>query len=288
MINILITGGNGQLASCIKDLAIDYVNLNFIFTDFLDLDITNLNQLNNFFNTASNDIQYCINCAAYTAVDKAEKESEKAIKINTEGSKNLALACLKHNITLIHVSTDFVFDGKGKTPYLETDPALPISVYGETKLKGEQEIEQILTKYFIFRTSWLYSEHGNNFMKTMLKLAETKNELSVVSDQFGTPTYAKDLAKLIVHTITSKSVDYGVYHYSNIGSISWFDFAKAIFEENRTPIKINAITTSEFPTLAKRPAYSVLDKSKIRKMLNIEIPNWRESLKQALDNHKNL
>tara|TARA_R110002033_G_scaffold98637_1_gene146979 strand:- start:13201 stop:14058 length:858 start_codon:yes stop_codon:yes gene_type:complete len=281
MINVLVTGSNGQLASCIKDVERKYDNLNFIYTDYLELDICDLNQVQGFFKK-NTQIHYCINCAAYTAVDNAETEADRAFEINAIGAKNLAVACKEYGIILIHISTDFVFDGKKTEPYTETDSTNPISVYGLSKLQGEVEISQALQEYFIIRTSWLYSEHGNNFMKTMLKLAETRDKINVVSDQVGTPTYAGDLAEAIVFLIHKKSKKYGIYHYSNRGEISWFEFAKAIFEEINSDIILTPIKTIDYKTLAKRPRYSVLNKSKTNKTFNIEIPTWRESLKKAI------
>ena len=281
MMNVLVTGSNGQLASCIKDLAKQYDGLNFIYTDYKELDICDLNQVNTFFKS-NKKIDYCINCAAYTAVDKAETEVDKAFEINATGAKNLAIVCDKFDTILIQVSTDFVFDGEKKEPYTETDVAKPISVYGASKLQGEIEIKQTLETYFILRTSWLYSEHGANFMKTMLKLAETRDEISVVSDQIGTPTYAGDLADVILKIISSKNTNFGLYHYSNEGVASWYDFAKTIFEASNLKIKLNAIKTEAYPTPAKRPFYSVIDKAKIKSILGIETPNWSESLLKAL------
>lgn len=281
MINVLVTGSKGQLASCIKDLENQYENINFIYTDYQGLDVCNRNQLKTFFETQLN-INYCINCAAYTAVDKAETEAEKAFEINAIGAKNLALVCNEFDTTLIHVSTDFVFDGEKTEPYIETDAAKPISVYGASKLQGELEIQKAIEKYFILRTSWLYSEHGNNFMKTMLRLAETRDEISVISDQIGTPTYAGDLAEVILEIINTKSTCFGVYHYSNEGAISWYNFAAAIFEITKTQIKLNPIKTSAYPTPAKRPAFSVMDKTKIKRVLKNETSNWKESLKKQL------
>ena len=199
-----------------------------------------------------------------------------------QGAKNLAIACREFDAILIQVSTDFVFDGEKKEPYTETDVAKPISVYGASKLQGEIEIKQTLETYFILRTSWLYSEHGANFMKTMLRLAETRDEISVVSDQIGTPTYAGDLADVILKIISSKNTNFGLYHYSNEGLASWYDFAKAIFEASNLKIKLNAIKTEAYPTPAKRPFYSVIDKAKIKSILGIETPNWSESLLKAL------
>ena len=282
MRNVLVTGSNGQLASCIKDLAKQYEGLNFIYTDYQELDICDLNQVNTFFKS-NKKIDYCINCAAYTAVDKAESDVEKAFEINANGAKNLAIACREFDAVLIQVSTDFVFNGEKNEPYTETDVAKPISVYGASKLQGEIEIKQILETYFILRTSWLYSEHGANFMKTMLKLAETRDEISVVSDQIGTPTYAGDLADVILKIIRSKTKNFGLYHYSNEGVASWYDFAKAIFEASHSQIKLNPIKTAEYPTPAKRPFYSVLNKSRIKKNLKVETPYWRDSLVKALD-----
>ena len=275
MINVLITGSNGQLASCIKDRAKQYKGLNFIYTDYQELDISDLNHVEGFFK-ANQKIDYCINCAAYTAVDKAESDVEKAFEINAQGPKNLATICNEQDTILIHISTDFVFDGEKTEPYTETDIPKPISVYGASKLKGEVEIQETLKKYFIIRTSWLYSEHGTNFLKTMLNLAKTRDEISVVSDQIGTPTYAGDLANVILKIITSNTRSFGLYHYSNEGVASWYDFAKAIFEASKIKIKTNPIKTDAYPMPAKRPVFSVMDKTKIKKEFNIEIPLWRE------------
>jgi len=277
MMNVLVTGSNGQLASCIKDLAKQYDGLNFIYTDYKELDICDLNQVNTFFKS-NKKIDYCINCAAYTAVDKAESDVEKAFEINANGAKNLAIACSEFDAILIQISTDFVFDGEKNEPYTETDVAKPISVYGASKLQGEIEIKQTLETYFILRTSWLYSEHGANFMKTMLKLAETRDEISVVSDQIGTPTYAGDLADVILKIISSKNTNFGLYHYSNEGVASWCEFAKAIFEASNIEIKLNPIKTSAYPTPAKRPVYSVMDKTKIKSVLKTETLSWQDRL----------
>ncbi|WP_418512673.1 dTDP-4-dehydrorhamnose reductase [Corallibacter sp.] len=281
-LNVLITGSNGQLATCIKDLERQHPNLSFIYTNSSQLDLTNQEAINLFFET--NKIDWCINCAAYTAVDKAETDTEKAFKVNEQGPKHLALACNNHNVKLIHVSTDFVFDGSKSSPYNEEDQTKPLGVYGTSKLQGELAIKDIMNAFFIVRTSWLYSEHGNNFMKTMLRLAKTNKELNIVADQVGTPTYAKDLAGALLRIITSNSNKYGVYHYSNEGVTSWYDFAKAIFDISEIEIKVNPIPSKEFPTPAKRPSYSVLDKQKIKENLNIETLYWRERLKTAIKN----
>ncbi|QDO93220.1 dTDP-4-dehydrorhamnose reductase [Formosa sediminum] len=279
---ILVTGGNGQLASCIKDVSKNENKLQFIYTDSENLDITNQQQVADFFQ--NNNFDWCINCAAYTAVDKAESDVDIARKVNKDGAKHLAIACKENSVKLIHVSTDFVFDGKSSILYSETDETNPIGVYGLTKLEGEQAIQDTLETYFILRTSWLYSEHANNFMKTMLRLAETRPELNVVADQIGTPTYATDLAQVVVSIIAQDSTNYGLYHYSNEGVASWYDFAAAIFELANSETKVFPIRTEAYPTPAARPQFSVMDKSKIKDCFNITIPYWRTSLKQALKN----
>jgi len=277
---VLVTGGKGQLASCIKDIENQYQDLKIIYTDYQDLNICNLQQLQAFFQ--DNKIDYCINCAAYTAVDKAESEQELAFKINAEGPKNLALVCKEHRVVLIHISTDFVFDGNKNEPYLETDTPNPLSVYGASKLQGEVEIQNTLKEHFIIRTSWLYSEHGHNFMKTMLRLAETCDEISVVSDQIGAPTYAGDLAKLVLNIIRDKKTAYGLYHYSNGGAVSWYGFAKAIFELSGKAVKVHPIATAAYPTAAKRPRYSVLDVAKIRQQQELFNDGWESRLETVL------
>lgn len=278
MKRVLVIGSNGQLGQSFKSIAPKYA-IDFVFSDRTTLDITNSKQIETYFEDSKFD--FCINCSAYTAVDKAETEQDIANQINVLAVLNLSNACKKHNITLIHVSTDFVFDGESNTPYTETDKTNPVSVYGQTKLDGEKEIIKTLDNYYIIRTSWLYSEFGNNFMKSMLKLSKIKNELGIVGDQIGTPTYAVDLAEAIIKIIES-TPNYGLYHYSNLGVASWFDFAKTIFEYSKIDLKTNSILTSQYPTPAKRPKYSVLDKAKIQNNFKIEIPYWRESLKNCL------
>ena len=225
---------------------------------------------------------YVINCAAYTAVDKAEDELELARRVNRDGVENLARLCGEFGSTLIQISTDFVFAGSGNQPLVETDEAAPISVYGLTKLEGEQVIAPLTSKYFILRTSWLYSEYANNFVKTMLKLGRERDELRIIWDQVGTPCYAIDLAGCILHIIETQSTAYGLYHYSNEGLTSWYDFATAIFELSGLPVKTVPIRTAEYPTKATRPPYSVMDKTKVKQTLGVAIPHWRASLQTCL------
>lgn len=282
MKNVLVTGGKGQLATCINDLTKKKkTGYNFIFVDSDNLDITKKEDVISFFN--KHKISYCINCAAYTAVDKAELESEIARKVNENGTKFLAESCENNNAIFIQISTDFVFDGKQSKAYTEADPTKPISIYGESKLNGEIQAIKFVNQHFIIRTSWLYSEHGNNFLKTMLRLGNEKDRISIVADQIGTPTYAGDLAEVILKIIFEENTNFGLYHFSNEGVASWYDFAKAIFDETQNKIKIIPIKTTEYPTPAKRPEFSVMDKTKIKENLNIEIPYWRDSLKKCLE-----
>ena len=277
MIKALVTGGNGQLAQCLKEIVKYHDELDITFQDLPDLDITNKQQLESYF--SNNELDYCINCAAYTAVDLAEEQSELAYAVNAEGPKNIAMLCLKYNIKLIHISTDFVFDGQQRTPYSETDAPNPLSVYGASKLQGERNIQDVMENYFIVRTSWLYSEYGKNFMKTMLKLSETRDQISVVSDQIGSPTYAGDLAEGLIKIVLSSSISYGIYHYSNGGIVSWYDFAVEIFKQFGKTIEVKPIKTKDYPTAAKRPKYSVLDTTKIKNNFDYTINDWQESLK---------
>lgn len=280
MINVLVTAKDGQLGQCFQDIALNYPEINFFFKSSSELDITNKATVDSVFNSEV-PFDYCINAAAYTAVDKAEDNIELADQVNHIGAQNLALACKKHQVILIHISTDFVFDGKSSKAYLESDITNPLGVYGETKLKGEQAISKTLEQHFIIRTSWLYSEFGNNFLKTMLRLASERNEIGVVGDQIGSPTYAKDLAEAVLQIIEAKSSAYGIYHYSNDGEISWYDFAKEIFRLSGSSIKLNKIETTDYPTPAERPQFSVLNTTKISPLLAIKIPNWKASLAMA-------
>lgn len=276
MINVVVFGASGQLGQCFKSLAEHEKELNIYFPIENEANILNTEALTNVFEKYKP--AYVINCAAYTAVDKAEDDEETALAVNKTGVENLARFCAEHNATLIHVSTDFVFKGDQPTPRTEEDEASPISVYGKTKLDGENVVKPLLDKYFIIRTGWLYSEYGNNFVKTMLRLGAEKEELRIIADQVGTPTYAIDLAGLILQIIKSGSTNFGIYHYSNEGVTSWFDFARAVFDISETKVKAIPIKTAEYVTRATRPAYSVMDKSKVKKEFNIEIPYWRDSL----------
>ena len=279
---VLVTGANGQLGQALQSIASKFLDIKFVFCDSTTLDITNKENIDLIFEKYAPD--FCINAAAYTAVDKAESEPEKAYFINVEGVKNLAEVCKNSHTKLLHISTDFVFDGTKNTPYAEEDFPNPTGVYGITKLKGEQVIQEILEEHFIIRTSWVYSEYGHNFMKTMLRLANEKDSLTVVNDQIGTPTHAIDLAEVLLKIISINNQqpttnNYGTYHYSNEGQCSWYDFAKKIFELNHVTIDLKPIPTSSFPTPAKRPSYSVLDKTKIKSTFGLTINPWEESLK---------
>lgn len=283
---VLVAGGAGQLGQSLQFIAGNYPEIEFHFLSSEVLNIADKESCKAVFLQLKPD--YCINAAAYTAVDKAESDIENATLINVEGAKNLAQTCKDFNVTLLHVSTDFVFDGNKATPYKEDDAANPTGVYGQTKLDGEKAVEAIIEAHFIVRTSWLYSQFGNNFMKTMIRLGNEKDSLSVVSDQIGTPTNAVDLAEALIEIIqkaeslkanqTALKTIFGTYHFSNEGECSWFDFAKKIFEINAIEIDLKPIPTTSYPTPAARPKYSVLDKSKIKKILSGRIKNWEESL----------
>ena len=278
MNNILVTGGNGQLGSELREIAPKHQDYNFLFTDVKDLDITNHTAVAAFIK--SNNINVIINCAAYTAVDKAEQQKDVANAINHLAVANFAQIAKDKNIKLIHISTDYVFDGTNHKPYVEIDTPNPQSVYGKTKLDGELALQQINpANSIIIRTSWVYSKFGNNFVKTMLRLAETRDEISVVADQVGTPTNAANLAKAILNILPQiKNETVELFHYSNEGVCSWYDFAKAIFEIKGISIKVNPIETKQYPTPAKRPFYSVLNKTNIKEKYLLVIPYWKESL----------
>jgi dTDP-4-dehydrorhamnose reductase len=282
---VLITGSNGQLGSEIRELAASYKKLNFVFKDLPELDICNFNLLQSFI--IENNINVVINCAAYTAVDKAEEDSIIATKVNYEGVLNIANALQTVKGKLIHISTDYVFDGDHFLPYKESDSVSPIGVYGKTKRAGELAVINADIDSIVIRTSWLYSSYGNNFVKTMLRLGNEKENLGVIFDQVGTPTYARDLAKTCLEILTGVnslkiSKNGNLYHYSNEGLASWYDFAFSIMELGEENCNVKPIQTKDYITLAKRPQYSVLNKSKIKTDFKIEIPYWRNSLKDCI------
>ncbi|NNK70044.1 MAG: dTDP-4-dehydrorhamnose reductase [Flavobacteriaceae bacterium] len=283
MTNVLVTGADGQLSSCLEDISLSYPDLKFVYKTIDQLDITSPEQIKQSF--AERDYSYCVNCAAYTAVDQAEANTEMAFKVNAAGAAFLSEQCKKSGTVLIQISTDFVFDGNQDQPYQESDYPNPLGVYGSSKLQGEIEVMDIMDRYYIIRTSWLYSEHGHNFMKTMLRLASEMDTLSIVNDQIGTPTYAGDLAKAIIQIIKSNKDQFGIYHFSNYGETSWFEFAKTIFKTSGIKITVDPIVSEEYKTAAQRPAYSVLNTNKIKKTFpEIEIKPWQDSLVHALIN----
>lgn len=281
--NILVTGCRGQLGTEIQKIAASDTLHQWHFTDVDTLDICDSNAVENAFE--SRQINVCINCAAYTAVDKAEDEPELAHKINALAPQILAKACKKHNALLVHVSTDYVFDGNGSSPYREDEQVCPQSVYGNTKAEGEKLIHESGCNYFIVRTAWLYSATGKNFVKTMLMLADTRDEINVVADQKGTPTWAYDLAEMLVHLINQNGTKHvhETFHFTDTGIITWYDFTVAIMEIADKTCKVNPITTDQYPAKAHRPAYSVLDKSKIMAYTGRQIPYWRDSLVKCIE-----
>lgn len=281
--NILVTGCRGQLGTEIQKIAASDTLHQWHFTDVDTLDICDSNAVENAFE--SRQINVCINCAAYTAVDKAEDEPELAHKINALAPQILAKTCKKHNALLVHVSTDYVFDGNGSSPYREDDQVCPQSVYGSTKAEGEKLIHESGCNYFIVRTAWLYSATGKNFVKTMLMLADTRDEINVVADQKGTPTWAFDLAEMLVHLINQNGTKpvQETFHFTNTGIITWYDFTVAIMKIAGKTCKVNPITTDQYPAKAHRPAYSVLDKSKIMAYTGRQIPYWRDSLVKCIE-----
>jgi dTDP-4-dehydrorhamnose reductase len=281
---ILVTGANGQLGMELQQLAPAYPGFQFIFTTRNELPLDDPDAI--IASIAFHQPHYVINCGAYTAVDKAESEKELAYKINAEGPGVLAASCAAAGIPLIHISTDYVFNGKAVKPIREDDPTEPVNLYGASKLEGEKNVLREHPSAIIIRTAWVYSSFGKNFVKTMLRLMSEKEEIGVVNDQYGTPTYAADLAdailKIIVSLDTKKAGQPGIYHYSNEGQISWYDFAVAIAAISNSKCRVKPITTAQFPTPAKRPAYSVLDKSKIKQVFGIEPPDWRTSLGKCI------
>lgn len=280
MKKILVTGANGQLGQCLQKISSQFEEFEFIFTDSETLDITNKEEVNDFF--WQNAPDFCINAAAYTAVDLAETDVEKSFFVNADGTENLAEACAENNAQFIHVSTDYVFDGENNLSYTEEDFTNPLGVYGASKLAGDELALEVNPCSVILRTSWVYSEFGKNFVKTMLNLFTTKEELNIVADQFGQPTNANDLAEAIMKIIKSEKITPGIFNFSNLGRISWFDFAKKIAELSDAKIKLNAIETSQYPTPAKRPKNSVLDLDKISKTYAIQLKPWEESLEDCV------
>ncbi|MFV0148633.1 dTDP-4-dehydrorhamnose reductase [Empedobacter falsenii] len=277
---ILVTGANGQLGQSVKEISINYPGLDFTFVSRDELDITNQSAIVAYFQ--ANQFDAVINCAAYTAVDLAESEIEAARLINATATKYLAEATAEQKIPFVHISTDYVFDGTVSVPRLETDPVNPIGVYGQTKLEGEEFALAINPLTIVIRTAWVYSKYGKNFVKTMLWLFNEKEEIGVINDQIGSPTNAVDLADVVAQILSKDELVYGIYNYSNEGECSWFEFASKIKELSNSSIKINPIPTSAYPTPAKRPSYSLLDKTKIKETYKISIPNWEHSLKKEL------
>jgi dTDP-4-dehydrorhamnose reductase len=285
MARILVTGSNGQVGQELQVLASQFRDFQFLFTNRTELDITDKISIQRFFE--SNSIQYCINCAAYTAVDKAESEPEQAHLVNVKSVQYLAEACKNVGALLIHFSSDYVYHNGQNTPLKETDPTTPQSVYAKSKLEGEAA--ETAGTALILRTSWVYSSFGHNFVKTMLRLGRERPELRVVYDQVGAPTHARDLAQAVLHIIQKvengiieRSLLHGIYNYSNEGVTSWYDFAKAIFEIADIDCKVTPIETKDYPTPAQRPPYSVLNKNKMKEAFGVEIAHWRESLKTCL------
>ena len=282
---VLVTGSNGQLGSEIKEIHLEYENIECIFKDVDELDISDIGSLNSLI--INENINAVINCAAYTAVDKAEENIEIAERVNSAAVFNIIEALEKVNGKLIHISTDYVFDGNNSHPYKESDPVNPIGIYGKTKREGELAVINSKIDAIVIRTSWLYSSFGNNFLKTMLRLGKQKESINVISDQIGTPTYARNLAKICLDILQitglEKISDKGkIYHYSNKGVASWYDFAVLIMDLAGLSCKVCPVQTKDYPTLAKRPHYSVLSKDKIKTDFKIDIPNWKESLKECI------
>jgi dTDP-4-dehydrorhamnose reductase len=282
MKKILIIGGNGQLGNCFRKIATDYDDrFEFEFTDSETLDITHRDEVSSYFYDLKPD--FCINASAYTAVDLAETEIEKAYAVNADGVANLAEACAEYNTILIHISTDYVFDGETNISYSEDDFTNPQGVYGVSKRKGEELALDLQPKTIILRTSWLYSEFNKNFVKTMLHLFSIKEEMGIVADQFGQPTNANDLAEAVLNIIEKEQKTFGIFHFSNYGETTWFRFAEKIAEFSESKIKLNAITTAEFPTPSKRPKRSTMSLDKIEEVYKIEPKYWENSLEECIE-----
>ena len=273
---VLVTGANGQLGSALRRLLDREMPGEAIYTDKQGLDLTDAAAVEKFIR--DNDVTHIVNCAAYTAVDRAEEEKRECSLINTDAVKNLAVAADMLGAKIIHISTDYVFDGTNHRPYRESDKVNPISQYGTTKRKGETALLALAPESIIIRTAWLYSDTGHNFVKTMLSLADKQNEIRVVCDQIGTPTYARDLAEAILAVLKSHQWVAGIYHFTDEGAASWYDFAKAILRIAGKKTRVVPIPTEDYPTLAQRPAYSILDRSRIKATYGVEIPHWEDSL----------
>ncbi len=280
MVKVLVTGGRGQLAKCIKMASKRRADLYITFEDSSLFDITNSSQMRVYL-SKNKDFEFLINCAAYTNVDLAEKNKDKAYQVNAEGVEKLAKICKEFNIKLVHISTDFVFDGSNTMPYKEIDLPNPSSVYGASKLQGEKNIMERLSIYFIIRTSWLYSEFGSNFVKSILRLADTQKEIKVVSDQIGSPTNAHDLADFLLEIISINSTNYGTYHFSNTGETSWYGFAKEVFRICNVSADLQPISSIAYASFANRPKYSVLDTKKGKETFNVNPDYWADSLKKV-------
>ncbi len=282
---VLVTGANGQLGKCIKDASASFSEMDFIFVSREELDISNEVSISKIF--SENNFDYCINTAAYTNVEKAESDADNAFLINAEAVKNLAKCCKDTNTVFIQISTDYVFDGKKTSPYTEDDTTNPINVYGASKLKGEQYVQDICKKYFIIRTSWLYSQYGHNFYNTVLRFAKENRPLTVTTEQTGTPTNANDLAENILQIIKKKYNKYEIYNVSNTGKATWYDFAEEILIQANLINTTTLAKTDFYRTFAKRPKYSVLTLNKSNRELNVALLDWRESLKKITTNEIN-
>ncbi len=282
---ILVTGANGQLGSELKLLLEEELCGCAIYTDIDELDLTNEQLVERY--VVDNEVTHIVNCAAYTNVDKAEEDKLQCSAVNFDAVKNIAKAADNNGIKVIHISTDYVFDGTAHTPYKESDKVNPISQYGTTKRKGETALLALAPDSIIIRTAWLYSPFGHNFVKTILRLSDEKSELNVVSDQIGTPTYAADLARAILEILRSQQWVEGIYHFSNEGACSWYDFAKSILRISGKDCKVSPIPTNEYPTAATRPYYSLLDKSRIKATYGVRVPHWEESLVECIKRIKN-
>ena len=280
METILITGSNGQLGNEMRQIAKSYSQFNYIYTDIEELDICNKTNLDDF--VKLNKVDFIVNCAAYTAVDKAENDTELCYKINFEAVKNIAEIASKHQIKVVHISTDYVFDGTNYIPYTEEEQVCPYTVYGKSKLAGEQTLIENCKDAIVIRTSWLYSSFGNNFVKTMIKLGKERDLLNVIFDQIGTPTYAADLADTIMKILIHENFTTGIYHFSNEGVCSWYDFTKSIHRISGINCNVKPIESKEYPTPTPRPHFSVLNKAKIKSTYGLNIPHWEESLEKCL------